>query len=1020
MNIFDFRDALTHDYAEYVRSFIRVGTDDVRDTVDEALDNQLLWPEPIVQLNPAYEPGGYVRDLVRDGMLHPTAATVFQRGKERSPTELGTDLRLYRHQVTAIETARTGRPYVVTTGTGSGKSLTYIVPIVDHVLRNGTGRGVQAIIVYPMNALANSQLGELDKFLGYGFGGKAPVTVRRYTGQESQDDRRAIIEDPPDILLTNYVMLELILTRRHEKGLVAAAKDLKYLVFDELHTYRGRQGADVAMLIRRVRERMGGDALQCIGTSATMSSDGGVGERRRAVADVASRIFGTPVRTEDVIGETLQRVTAEVQADDATLGDRVRASIEHLDDLVARPYESFIMDPLSGWIETRLGVKRDSDTGTLVRAEPRRLVGDDGLAIELAALAGTTEEAAATALRRMLLAGYEKRDPDPDGVGAPAFAFRLHQFLSRGEAVYASLRPPSDRYVTLAALQRVPDKRDEVLLPLAFCRECGHEYYTVWRAEGEDGEFRYLPRNLNQMHSEDGAEPGFLYLNVEDPWPDSDGAALLERVPEDWLEEFHGELRVARDRVPFLPHRVHVGPDGVEHADGQRMHVMLAPFRFCPNCGVHYPGRRNDFAKLGTLGAGGRATATTVLSLSAVQQLRTSDLEHGAQKLLSFTDNRQDASLQAGHFNDFVQTGMLRGALYAALHAAGEAGIPFVELPAAVMQALALDLADYGQDQEWSPLRRVEAQNALRDVIAYRLTLDLQRGWRITAPNLEQVGLMHVGYAHLDEVANDTNWWRGSHPALANATPDRRRAVIHTLLDVLRRELALHAPVLVAETQDQIRNRSFQNLKEPWSLDATERMLVAPIALPRAKRPRDGRGFTHISGRSRFGQYLRRAATFPHRRRDRGDHPKPARPAARVRPPRREPPRTAGRQPPRLPAAGRRPAAHRRRRRHTHRGRPDDHPPQQHGPARERLLPTLLPGTREPPPRPRSPRAHRPSPERDPATTRGSLPHRRPARPLLQPHDGTRRRHRRPQRREPPQRAAHTRELRTTQRPRGP
>jgi ATP-dependent helicase YprA (DUF1998 family) len=88
-------------------------------------------------------------------------------------------------------------------------------------------------------------------------------------------------------------MLELILTRRHEKGLVAAAKNLKYLVFDELHTYRGRQGADVAMLIRRVRERMGGDALRCIGTSATMSSGGGVEERRRAVADVASRIFDT-------------------------------------------------------------------------------------------------------------------------------------------------------------------------------------------------------------------------------------------------------------------------------------------------------------------------------------------------------------------------------------------------------------------------------------------------------------------------------------------------------------------------------------------------------------------------------------------------------------------------------------------------------------------------------------------------------------------------------------------------------
>ena len=225
MHIFRFRDHLTRDYAEYVRSFIRVGTDDARAKVDEALGGQLLWPEPIVQLNPAYEPGGYVSELVQRGVLHPMAARVFQRGKDHAGSALGQDLRLYSHQVAAIEVARTKRPYVVTTGTGSGKSLTYIVPIEDHVLRNGSGHGVQAIIVYPMNALANSQLGELEKFLGFGFDGRPPVTVRRYTGQESHDERRAIIENPPDVLLTNYVMLELMLTRRHERGLAAAAKD---------------------------------------------------------------------------------------------------------------------------------------------------------------------------------------------------------------------------------------------------------------------------------------------------------------------------------------------------------------------------------------------------------------------------------------------------------------------------------------------------------------------------------------------------------------------------------------------------------------------------------------------------------------------------------------------------------------------------------------------------------------------------------------------------------------------------
>jgi hypothetical protein len=115
--------------------------------------------------------------------------------------------------------------YVLTTGTGSGKSLAYIVPIVDAVLRSGArDKRVKAIVVYPMNALANSQAGELEKFLCHGYpDGRPPVTFRRYTGQETDEQRQAIIADPPDILLTNYVMLEPLLTRPLERDLVAAA-----------------------------------------------------------------------------------------------------------------------------------------------------------------------------------------------------------------------------------------------------------------------------------------------------------------------------------------------------------------------------------------------------------------------------------------------------------------------------------------------------------------------------------------------------------------------------------------------------------------------------------------------------------------------------------------------------------------------------------------------------------------------------------------------------------------------------
>jgi ATP-dependent helicase YprA (DUF1998 family) len=218
----------------------------------------------------------------------------------------GRPLRLHRHQAEALQAAASGDNYVLTTGTGSGKSLSYIVPIVDRILRQGGGDGIKAIDIYPMNALANSQAGELRKFLSYGYpNGRGPVTFRRYTGQEDDAERRDIIANPPDILLTNFMMAELILTRVHEQGLVRAAQGLQFLVLDELHTYRGLQGADVALLIRRIRDACAADLLQCIGTSAALASGGTFDEQQAEVAAVASRLFGSSVAPERVIGETV-------------------------------------------------------------------------------------------------------------------------------------------------------------------------------------------------------------------------------------------------------------------------------------------------------------------------------------------------------------------------------------------------------------------------------------------------------------------------------------------------------------------------------------------------------------------------------------------------------------------------------------------------------------------------------------------------------------------------------------------
>ena len=317
MDVFGVRDRLIEDYREFTGSFVDIHDKAIREHVQERMERGYQWPDPWLSLNPSFASGGTISELAGQGLLQPAAQGIFR-------LENGQELRLHRHQKEAIEAARTGKSYVLTTGTGSGKSLAYIIPIVDRVLKAKAGStyqpGIKAIVVYPMNALANSQLGELEKFLG---ASNQQVSFQRYTGQESPDKRASIIADPPDILLTNYVMLELVLTRPRERGLVKAAKGLWFLVLDELHTYRGRQGADVALLVRRLRDACAAPDVQCIGTSATMTTEGGIQEQKNEVANVAATLFGVPVEPGNVIGETLERLTDPAVLSPQALRDRV-------------------------------------------------------------------------------------------------------------------------------------------------------------------------------------------------------------------------------------------------------------------------------------------------------------------------------------------------------------------------------------------------------------------------------------------------------------------------------------------------------------------------------------------------------------------------------------------------------------------------------------------------------------------------------------------------------------------------
>lgn len=859
MDVFDLRNELIREYEDYVRSFIEPLDTRIRDCIDEEFGRGSLWPEPLIQLNPAFEPGGRIDELVARGLLHPTCQDIFRR---KGKGDTGETLLLHRHQVDAIQIARQGASYILTSGTGSGKSLAYIIPIVDYVLRNGSGEGIRAIVVYPMNALVNSQEGELLKFLGKGSSeGESPVTFARYTGQESETKKSEILENPPDILLTNYVMLELILTRPDDQKLVQAAKGLQFLVLDELHTYNGRQGADVAMLVRRLREAVESETLQCIGTSATIVTDGDWNKRREVVANLATTIFGTTVQPEHVIGETLRRVTTQrdfnTPAELAGLRERV------LNQKSVTTFEELKEDPLCSWIESNLGVRVEPSTGRLVRAQPQSITGPQGASAILAKLLGdVSEDECRQAITKALLDGFQCLHPD---TGLPVFAFRLHQFVSMGEHVYATLEDEATRYLTCHAQRFKPGDRDRVLLPLVFCRECGQEYYSVY------GEFEgkalqaVQPRSQYEGPDTDAGVPGYLYVSSEHPWPDpSDNEGLLRRIPDDWLEPSSSGFPVRESVRRYLPQVVPLNTKGERAEGGLRCAWIQAPFRFCLRCGVSYGERqRDDFGKLTALGTRGRSTATTILSLACVRSLhKASSLTKSARKLLSFTDNRQDASLQAGHFNDFVQIGLIRAAVYKACRDAGEDGLSFDKVAQAVRKALDLSKEEFAREPDVKYSAETQTIEALDNVLGYRVYRDLRRGWRVTAPNLEQCGLLRIRYESLQELCADQAPWSECHSILSAATPEQRERLARIVLDHMRRRCAIDVEYLDPETQTRILQQSGSRLRPPWAL--SEKRLEPASWVRPCPRPPEARGehrdkeVVYLSARSALGRYLRR------------------------------------------------------------------------------------------------------------------------------------------------------------------
>jgi superfamily II DNA/RNA helicase len=802
IDIFSIHENIMHDYKHFVKSFIHIKDENMNKIVEAEIDKGKFWPEPLIQFNPSYEPGESIKSLCEHHILHDDMKTVFK------------DYQLYKHQVEAIKMGSMGYDFIVTSGTGSGKSLTFLGTIFNDLLRNKKNKGIKAIIVYPMNALINSQCEEITKYKT-SFEKETdkdfPITFAQYTGQESESEREFVKNNLPDIILTNYMMLELILTRSKEESIQTSIfENLKYLVFDELHTYRGRQGSDVAFLIRRVKAQAK-QKVSCIGTSATMVSEGSVLDQKKKVAGVASKMFGTSFNEDQIVNEYLMRCfDYENQLPDAqTLKNALEKKITP-----DAPEMDLKQNPLSTWLENKIALTMNH--GHLVRNKPMSF---SQIVQQLSIDSGLDKLWCSEQLKNYLqwLSNVNKNLVNKRNTYLP---YKIHQLISQTGTVYCSLDQDSNRIISLDPANHKGCGKNKIsLFPIVFSRISGHEFICVKK---DDEQHLLIPREFKEIMSEDeDVESGYI-ITGENVWdPETD----LEQLPDSWIQfNKSGKCRPVKKYKNRLPQKIFFNNKGNFSYSNKYAYegwYMPAKLFFDPTCGAIYDSKTNETTKLTRLGSEGRSTSTTVLSYAILNQLATHGFSEKYQKLLSFTDNRQDAALQSGHFNDAIKVIQLRSAIYHSLYKHKERD--FSNLDQAVMEALHLSSEEYAANSSSRfPSVIKDNETALKHYLMYRILYDLKHSWRVVLPNLEQCALLTIDYKYLKENCSIDDCW-SNVPFMNQLTHDERMEIICQVLDFFRKAFALHSEAYLTPTAISEKGKIIkEKLISPWKFDKTE------------------------------------------------------------------------------------------------------------------------------------------------------------------------------------------------------
>jgi len=528
-------------YTRYLTSTFRLRDANLRKLFHQEVEKFWFTNGPILEATPPFKNGYYLKDLINEGILESnvyklTSPNYVEKNSQReqqNPLYTLRDNPLYLHQEKAIKKILSGRNIVIASGTSSGKTECFLLPIYNQLIKEykegKLGPGVRALLLYPMNALANDQLRRLreiarviekempDVKITFGrYVGDTPETKKQ--GEEKFRlanpriepvksellSREEMRENPPHILITNYAMLEYLLLRPKDSSFFDGeyAKHWKFLVLDEAHIYNGANGIEMGMLIRRLKDRVCDgkkDVLQCIATSATLVKEE---EDFGKVAEFATNLYGEQfewvpedVNRQDIIkGEKVETPSAEETFQFPlklylSLDETIRNSSDQT-FIIDRCYDlckeqgvpQHLINEAKGksngdakkfLYEVLLKDQRITKLKRLLESGPTKLEDCIKQVIGTDNPSAQNQQAIISLVNIAVWARLDKES-------LPLLPARYHLFVRAPEGVFASFYPEPRIFLE----RRERTEEGYAVFDIASCRRCGQEYLVGDIVEG--------------------------------------------------------------------------------------------------------------------------------------------------------------------------------------------------------------------------------------------------------------------------------------------------------------------------------------------------------------------------------------------------------------------------------------------------------------------------------------------------------------------------------------------------------